>query len=80
MNGSINEITKTTIDYPCWVERSKNTALFFIHTIFRLLQPYKQLKQDDPFHSASSWEKSRLPNSRLIWAGKSRPALYRYSY
>ena len=37
MDGFIDEIITITIDDPCWVERSKKSALLVIHTIFRPL-------------------------------------------
>ena len=48
MDGLFGDIITVAIDDPCWVERSKNTALLVIHTIFKPLQPYEPLKRDDP--------------------------------
>ena len=74
MNGFVDEIIGIVIDDPFWVERAKNVALLVIHAIFR------PLYSDDPYQSANSQAKVRLPNTRLVWFDKSRPALYGYSY
>ena len=48
MDGFIDDIPTITIDYPIWAERTKNSELLGIHTIFRPLHSSEQLKRDDP--------------------------------
>ena len=49
MNRFIDDIIKITIDDPLWVERAKKSDLLLaIHTIFRPIQYYEPLKQDEP--------------------------------
>ena len=48
MYGFIYDIIAITIDNPGWVERTKNTYLLIIHTIFRPRNSGEPLKQDDP--------------------------------
>ena len=48
MYGFIDCIITIIIDDPSWVERTKNTALLIIHTIFRPLHSSETLKWDDP--------------------------------
>ena len=69
MDVFINVIITITIYDPCWVERAKNTALLVIHTIFRLLQPYKPLKQDDPLSLRKISVEGQLVERKtcLVW-------------
>ena len=48
MDLFIDAIITINIENQLWVEISKNEVLLFIHTIFRPLQLYEPLKQDDP--------------------------------
>ena len=69
MYGFRNDIIYITIEDPCWVERAKNTALLVIHTIFRLLQPYKPLKRDDPLSLRKISVEGQLVERKtcLVW-------------
>ena len=73
----IYDIITTSIDDPKWVERSKNTVLLVIYTIFRTIHS-SEPNVMTLYHFSNYQEKFDLPNTRNIWAWTSNLNIYGY--
>ena len=65
----IDNIITITADNKHWIECAKNTAILVIHSLFRPLQTYEQLKRDDPLSPRKLAEEGEPTerNTCLAW-------------